>query len=513
MNRAGAILAARKGQADPFAAAWSGLIERLGGWYSDEESDPLLAVFSTPEQAMLACMTLLESSPAPIRGLGGLGLHMDQLSPNGRAPSFTGRAIAVALSEQADPRTACLSLAMTNALAAKPEMEFGPVENLPQADTEPALSFVRMRGLDAGQATAADPEPAFAASDAASDPDDLTVIGPRSDARAAPGDEDLDATVVAPTARREERPPPRDRIVALTRAISEYETCAVRHLEEGPFQPGIEALDQAIHLAGELAVTAAARARLTARRAALIEAVKVTGPAVLEIAACPFILLPRDVLSIGRPASTGEAPDIALSCRRVSRVEAGPRLIRSRHGLRIEHRGGANSVFVDETLLEPGHGSDLDLLNRCVTLSLGGPGDPPSPGDCRLRLQAFGSDRSVVRCRVDLGHLGGHVSGDLERDWPAWREDSSKVWILFSDRVDIGDSAEAPVTIGAADPVQAGTIQARLRYDDGSGYVLEPTAGEITIDGYETGANAPLRDRSEIRIGSTVMTFRRARDG
>lgn len=513
MNRAGAILAARKGRAVSFAAAWSGLIERLGGWSSDEASDPLLAVFPTPAQAMLACMTLLESPPGSWEGLGGLGLHMDQLSPNGRAPSPVGRTIAMALSDQADPGTVCLSLAMTSALAGKLEIGFGPVEDLPRPETEPPLSFVRMHGLGAGHAVKADPGPAFAPVQSPSEPGDPTVIGPRPDAAVAPAHVDEEATVVMSAPPDAARPPPRDRIVALTRAISEHETHAARHLEEGSFQIGIEALDQAIHLAGELHVTAAARERLKARRATLIETVKITGPAVLEIADRGFILLPQDVLSLGRAASSGEAPDIALSCRLVSRVDGGLRLVRSSQDPRVERLGGANSVFVDETPLEAGHGWDLRRLDRGMILSLGGSNDPPAPGDCRLRLESVGPDRSVVRCRVDLSHLGGRVSGDLERDWPAWREDRDKVWIAFTSSVDIGDSAEAPIAIASANSAKTGTIQARLRYDKGSGYVLEPTGGEITIDGYKTHANAPMRDGTEIRIGSTRMTFKPARGG
>lgn len=208
MNRAGAILAARQGRAVFFADAWSRLIERLGGRSSEELADPLIAVFSTPEQAMLACMTLLDSPPIALRGLGGVGLHIDQLSPNGGAPSFGGRSIAVALSDQAEPGTACLSLAMRNLLAGKLESGFGPVEDLPRPDAEPPLSFVRMHGLGAPSAVmggVTSSKPAPRAVPISTDPT-VVVAGP--DVLEAPVDDARDATVVMATAPGENNPPP-----------------------------------------------------------------------------------------------------------------------------------------------------------------------------------------------------------------------------------------------------------------------------------------------------------------
>lgn len=235
-----------------------------------------------------------------------------------------------------------------------------------------------------------------------------------------------------------------------------------------------------------------------------------TGAAVLAVAETQFILLPRDDIGLGRSASSGETPDIEISCQLVSRVKGGLRLCRSENGWRVERRGGANSVFVDDAYLEVGHGRDLDRLDQGVILSLGGPSDPSSPGDCRIRLKACGPDRSVVRCSVDLTHLQGRVSGDLERHWPGWREDQAKVWVMFTDCVDIGDGEEAAIGIGPANPGELGTIQARLRYDDFSGYRLEPVGGDIAIDGFKTGGNAPMRDGTVIQLGSTRMTFNRA---
>lgn len=512
MNRADVFLAVRYGQAISPAAAWSRLVHRLGGQEPGELADPLIAVFPTPEQAMVACMTLLDSPPIDLENLGGVGLHIDQFSPENRALSFGGKAIAIALSEQATPGTACLSIGMRDTLTGKLDTGFSPVEELPRLASAARISFVRIHGPGATVENVSSRSDHL---ETPGEPGEQTITAFSQDRQGpplsvSPSGPNQDATVVMIAEPPDQGRSPRDMIVALTREISEYETLASRLIEEGAFQAGIEALDHAIHLAGEHVATTAMKEWLTGWRVRLIDPVKVTGAAIIEVAETRFILLPHDVLSLGRSASTGTQPDIEISCRLVSRANGGLRLSRSHGGIRLERQGGVNSVFVDDAFLEAGEAIDLHGLDRGVTLSLGGANDPPLPGDCRLRLTSIGPDRTVLSCRVDLTHLDGRVTGDLENLWPGWREDKDTVWLAFSDIVDIGGSDEAVIRIDPTGASKADAIQALLRYDETSGYSLELAGADIKIDGFKTSGDAPMRDGTVIDFGSTVMTFSRA---
>lgn len=515
MSSADTILAATHDGDPTFRDAWISLIGRLGGRRLTQPENPLVAVFATPEQAVIACMALLDAPSPGLARNQGVGLHLDHRIETSEAMS--GAEVAVALAAAAAPRTACLSLAMRNALAGKIDIGFGAVEDLPLERSDEHISLVRIRGADAPQEDALDesssapsapghePRKTGASTTPPDHPSPTSEPDPQPTTILATMDSDLDLTVVAHAST----PPPmsRERIVTVTKALSEAESRIGLLIARGAYQTAFEELEQAIRLASEQSATAMSRQRLTARRDELLESVKVTGPGVLRGEGVHAILLPSPVVSLGRSGRDGPRADISLSYALVSRAENGLRLTKTGDDLQIERLGGANSVFVDDTPVDIGQSLKIPIPRNGAVIALGGPADPPVPGDCRLRITRAGKSSSFIECRVDLSHLEDRVSSELEWHWPGWLEDKAKRWIMFEDGLDLGRTATGSLSINPAGANDAGETKARLRYDDKRGYSIEPLDEGIAIDGATTTNPGPLRDGTIVHFGAAKFSF------
>lgn len=522
MSGSNVFLAAAHADEAVFTDAWISLIGRLGGRRLASPDNPLVAVFSTPEQAVLACMALLDAPPPELARNRGLGVHVDQLVGDPDASGPSGADIAVALALEAAPRSASLSLAMRNAISDKVEIEFGAVEDLFLDGMASLLSLVRIRGEEAPEhnkaAGASGPPLPMAAI-----PDRMEEPSGRDNHAAPPSsapqpttiieamDADVDMTIVASHKNSEPSSGSREQIVDVTRRLSEAESRIELLIARGAVQAAFEALEQAIVLAGEHSATATSRQRFIARREELVENVKIVGPIVLRGEGLHAILLPMPVIALGRTSMDGAVADISLSYALVSRVQNGLRLSRSGSKIRFERLGGANSIFIDDAHLETGRAIDLDISDNDVVVALGGPADPPKPGDCRLKLARVGNGPStippIVRCQVDLAHLGDTVSGDLEWHWPGWREDKAKTWIMFDEDIDIDVSASGSVSLMPTGSLGAKEPKARLRYSEDRGYFIEPLNGGIAIDGGKTTNPGPIRNGTIVHIADTKLSF------
>lgn len=250
---------------------------------------------------------------------------------------------------------------------------------------------------------------------------------------------------------------------------------------------------------------------MIARRGDLVDSVKIVGPVVVRAEGLHAILLPMPVIAMGRTSMEGAVADISLSYALVSRAQNGLRLSRTDTTIRFERLGGANSVFIGDASLDVGQEIEVDVTRNGIVIALGGPEAPKAPGHCRLRFTSIGDDaptnRSIIQCQVDFAHLDGGVSGDLEWHWPGWREDKAKTWIMFDDGLGLDVSPSGTVSLAPTGPNGTDQPKARLRYTEDSGYFIEPSDGDIAIDGSKTTSPGPIRDGTIVHIADAKLSF------
>lgn len=324
-------------------------------------------------------------------------------------------------------------------------------------------------------------------------------------------DADADVTIEARSDNAEKSPASREQIVEVTRKLSEAESRIELLIARGAVQAAFETLEQTIELAGEHSAAATSRERLIARRGDLVDSVKIVGPVVVRAEGLHAILLPMPVIAMGRTSMEGAVADISLSYALVSRAQNGLRLSRTDTTIRFERLGGANSVFIGDASLDVGQEIEVDVTRNGIVIALGGPEAPKAPGHCHLRFTSIGDDaptnRSIIQCQVDFAHLDGGVSGDLEWHWPGWREDKAKTWIMFDDGLGLDVSPSGTVSLAPTGPNGTDQPKARLRYTEDSGYFIEPSDGDIAIDGSKTTSPGPIRDGTIVHIADAKLSF------
>lgn len=477
-------------------------ILRFGGRVAKHMDDRLFATFATAEQGALACMALIEGPSDAAPGHHGIGLHIDHMSRADGAPCERGRSVADGLCQAAGPGSACLSRAIHASIVGKLPATFSPFEDHVVPGRQSPVRFVRMTGIaghDHGEAAHDDqgPEVALASktglpASRASTSNTMPAANLDPEATLIRGEGDPDQTMVVLSSAN-----------LRAKEIDELEKRADRLIGADDPYPALAAMDEAIlAIAGEASMARAAD-RISDKRADLAKRMRVVGTAHIEAAGRRYILLPEDVISIGRRASGRAAPDIDLSFRLLSRASAGLRLVRGDRGITLERGTATNSVIVDDRPVAPGESRDLDRLEQGMSIALGGVNEPPSKGDCRLLLNQVSGREQVVACQLALDHLADSDPRVLEDRWPNLKAERMVTWLIFDTSLLVGGGEGCAVRV-EGDESRAG---GRIHYD-ADGYELETFGTDIRIDGCCPVAKVPLRDGAIIGFGDQALTFR-----